>query len=655
MPAWTGHPVAVAAALTLAVASVGLVVVRLCDPLVTEATDATAVRWATGVLALVAALGVMLLGLGRTRPITRGALAPGALVAATAGGLSSLAAVGLNGTWWGFDGVWSDASFRTEAATRFATSSAWPPWPDYAYAGLPAYYPPALPWIEARVAELLGRPGWAGLGATAIAMGAVVPVLGFLFWRRVLPDLTAATVVVGEVCVTANLLKPDEWLVLTVLLPWWLDLVGGHRRSDVRAWPWWGHGLVLGVLLLWHTYFFLPLGLASLAVVVAARCRGRRSPIGLGTALAVGATGLVVASPYWVPVAWTRLAGPPADDLQMRWSDAGWSWPPLPLPTDLVGAVALVGLVWLGLRARGSRSAAATADMASGLPPALASTLASTLAIATITTYAFYLVGEWLQRWGVAVLPEKSGDLIEALLTAAAVLAVGEIVSVLSSWSVTRLRTVTTALLVATLVVTGALALAEGWAVGSRAVAAQQTRYPDGSYPPGGPPAPDARRHPWAVEPTDPSVAQVDSGWQRLTGRSFDSRDLLVTDRGDLLATTPVHAWVAWKSIYSHPDGQFDRRIALLHRLSGCRDGRCAWRTLRGGQGGGRDALGSPDGLVLRVQGAQLVMHVARDTFPDAWRASDLHFDAALFVAPWFETRRVGDVAVVQMRARPLG
>jgi galactan 5-O-arabinofuranosyltransferase len=612
---------------------IGILAIRLLDPHVAHRHDASAVLWSAGVVSGLLALAGVVLTVGVSRPVGVRGLAPSAVVAATAAGLTTLAATGLHGTRWGYDGLWSDASFRTEAATRFAASALWPPWPDYAYAGLPAYYPPALPWLEARVAGLVRQPGWAAVGVTSIVLAAVVPVLGLWFWRRVLPDTTAAMVVLGESVVTVDLLKPDEWLVLTVVLPWWLDLVGGHRRADARPWGWCRHGLVLGVLLLWHTYFFLPLALATVAVLGVVRLRGRPSPLSLRAAAAVAAVGLVVAAPYWLPMAWTRFTGPPADNLQMRWSDQGWTSPPVPVPVDLLGAVVLVGVVWLVLRCR-------TVPMA------------ATLATATVTSYAFFVGGELAQRWDVALLPEKTEHLIRALVAAAAVLAVVEVVSFVSSWSAAWLRTLLTSAVVVVLVVTGALVVADSVATGSRAVSAQRTRYPDGSYPAGGPPPVGARRHPWAVEPGDPSVARVDAGWRSLTGRGLDDRDVLVTDRGDLLATLPVHAWVSWKSIYSHPDGQFDERIALLQRLSACADPRCAWSILDGVGSG----LGAADGLVLRLDGQErLVLHVALDRFPDAWRSVDLRFDRSLFAGPWFRVRVVGDVAVVVRSAQRIG
>ncbi len=53
---------------------------------------------------------------------------------------------------------------------------------------------------------------------------------------------------------TAHPQKPDEWLVLSCLLPWWLLAVRDARAPGVRRWPAWRLGVVLGLLLLVHTY-----------------------------------------------------------------------------------------------------------------------------------------------------------------------------------------------------------------------------------------------------------------------------------------------------------------------------------------------------------------------------------------------------------------
>src|SRR4051794_4449180 len=194
------------------------------------------------------------------RPRTAVRVLPLVVTALTAGLCGIVTAVGLHGTRWGFGSMASDAGFRTQTVTRYAETGSLV---DYGYRGLPAYYPPGLPWVEGRLAHLLGVPGWTMLRPTEIVLAILIPLLAFVCWRRVLPGMPAALVVVGTTLAAAAPAKPDEWLVLAVVVPWWLEAARGVRRSELRAWPPWRHGVLLGVLLLVHTYWFLPLGLAT--------------------------------------------------------------------------------------------------------------------------------------------------------------------------------------------------------------------------------------------------------------------------------------------------------------------------------------------------------------------------------------------------------
>jgi galactan 5-O-arabinofuranosyltransferase len=113
-----------------------------------------------------------------------------------------------------------------------------------------------------------------------------------------------------------------------------------------------------------------------------------------------------------------------------------------------------------------------------------------------------------------------------------------------------------------------------------------------------------------------------------------------VSARADVLATTPAHPFVTWKSIYSHPNGQFARRLEVLRAVARCTTPRCAWSLLR------HNELDAVDGLVLNRRGEDLAMTVTTDTFPDAWQSHTLLFDPDLVAAPYFRSRTVDGVVV---------
>lgn len=586
--------------------------------------------WVAGLL-LVAVLA------GGWAARSRPHLLPVLVTALTSTAVTGLATIVLHGTAWSFGGLYSDAAFRTEAVTRFTQS---PALSDYAYRGLAAYYPPALPWLEGRLAALLGVPGWTVMKPVALVLAAVVPVLAWLAWRRVLPALPASLVAAASCLATVRLDKPDEWLVLSVALPWWLAVCRGHTsgRSPDRSpepadarparWRWLRDGVVLGLMLLVHTYYFLPLGVATVAALGLDLVRRRPLPLRPVRAAAIGAVALVVATPSWWPLLGVGTGSGGGDDLQRRWSPEGFTLPAFPLPTSVLGTLGLVGCLWAlaHLRRR---------------PPL------GSLLVVLGAGYAVVLGGQLLQPWGVALLPEKAKDLVVATLAATGALALHDLGSLLVGRAEARRQGVR--LVAAALATSCGVALlvahADRWAWGKYAAAAQHMRYPSGGYPAGGPPPAGSTLHPWSVRPgfVDPPTIAVRRAWERLAGRPLDGDTVLVTSRADLLATSPAHPFLTWKSIYSHPHGRFRERLALLREVTACRTPACAHTALRDNR---FDAV---DGLVLHRDGADLATTVTVDTFPDGWRMVPLRFDASLFRGPCFARRDVGDVAVVRV------
>jgi len=265
-----------------------------------------------------------------------------------------------------------------------------------------------------------------------------------------------------------------------------------------------------------------------------------------------------------------RTGGQSADALESQ----GWSWP---APQSTGGAAGVAEL---------SPTAAALVWLVPRVPPCR---LAEALAVALAAAYVYHLGGEALQRFGVAVLPEKVNELIAALLA-----------------------------------VTGVLVVADRTAV-----------------------APEPERHPWDVWAGDASVAQVAQGWRYLTGRPLGSGTVFVTSRADRLAAEPVHAFVTFKSFCSHPNAEFAARDQLLTGsrdapLLGARGGCC-----------GQNRFDPVDGIAPSGTGRRLELRMATDQFPDAWRLTPVVFDTRRFDAPYFSVRRLSGVTVVALSQRP--
>src|SRR4051794_20310556 len=583
---------------------------------------------------LVAALVLTLLlvfavaAIARRHPVVA-ADATVVLAATLVAGLSTFA---LHGTRWGMGGLHADSSFRTEMATRFATQSGLP---DYAYRGLPAYYPPGLAWLEGRLAVLFGVAGWQTLKPLELALAIAVPLLAYSLWRRLLPALTAAVVVAATSLATVNLQKPDEWLVLCCVVPWWLEAVRGIRLPQIQPWPVWRHGLVLGLLLLTHTYFFQPLAVTTLVTLGVDLVRGNPNRLPLPRAAGIAAVGLLVASPYWIPMAWERLSGLPSDHLQMRYTYPWANLPRPPLPIDLVGGLGAVGLAWLWWSLRRGR----------GGP---AETVAGGLLLVLIGAYLTMLLGELTVLFGFGLLSFKSAELVDFVYVCTGALGLVELT--VRSWDVSRVRPASrlAPVAVGTTVATLA-ALPLMWrfvdhsVVGQHPPMAHNTRYPDGTWPAGGRDA-EPTGQPTHVMPGDPSVSQVLAAWEEVSGGRPVADSVLVTSRVDLLATTPVHPFLIWKSIYSHPYGRFEQRLQVLRQMAACPDASCAARVAR------TNPYERVDGLVLERRVGRLLLPLNVDNFPNKTRPSTVAFQAATFEGPEFDRRDVGRLSVVALR-----
>jgi galactan 5-O-arabinofuranosyltransferase len=198
-------------------------------------------------------------------------------------------------------------------------------------------------------------------------------------------------------------------------------------------------------------------------------------------------------------------------------------------------------------------------------------------------------------------------------------------------------------------VLTGAAAataahhLADYWVTGRPALFAQTTRYPDGSYPSGDPDQRPLVRVLF-VDPADPSVEEVRAAWRELRPDVPLDDAVLVTSQVDFLATTPVHGFVSYKSIYSHPNGRFEDRIALLEDVADCDTSACAAGLLRDNE---FDAV---DGLVLRRDEDSLVLRYMVDDFPDRTRPAQVAFPDEVLRGPEFERTELGDVVVIALR-----
>jgi galactan 5-O-arabinofuranosyltransferase len=496
------------------------------------------------------------------------------------------------------------------------------------------------------LAALTDVAGWEAVKPVQLLVGVVVPLAAYLLWRPVVGALSASAVA-GLVTVwAADLQKPDEWLVLSCLLPWWLLAVRDLRAPGVERWSSWRLGVVLGLLLLVHTYWFLPFGVATLLTLaydaVRARCGSRLEPrLPLRRALAIGAVGLAVSAVSWAPVVLARLRLP-VDDLQLRYSYLGGNRPPLLSPVEASEVAGLVGVAWLAWaawhRLRGHDLGDRTGEVAGALGLAVAGCLV-TLGLGALAEQA-----------DIGFLAFKTRDAVITVLLAAGVLGAADW---LRRWlerqqrgrpaPASRLVRLAPVVLAGAAAASAAYHLADVWVTGHHALVAQTTRYPDGSVPSG-----DSAEKPHVktlfVDPADPPVTTVRAAWDALRPDLPLAEAVLVTSQVDLLATTPVHGFLAYKTIYSHPNGQFQDRVALLNEVAACPTSSCAAGLLRDNE------FDTVDGLVLQRNRESLVLPFMVDDFPDRTRRAGVAFPDRVLTGPEFVRTEHGRIVVIALR-----
>ncbi len=344
---------------------------------------------------------VGLLGAGwlwrRGRPAGRLVAQLGALVFLSAFSVVTLA-MPLGATKLYLFGVSVDQQFRTEYLTRLTDA---PALRDMTYAGLPAFYPPGWFWIGGRVAALTGSPGWEMYKPWAITSIAIAVALALVLWWRMVRFEFALIVTTATAAVTLAYSSPEPYsAMITVLLPpvlvlAWSGLragereraasatssgvrraLPGHRDDSVTLAPTaagWaavlGTGIFLGCAATFYSlqFAYSAFTLAVMTLLLAAarwRQRGIRAaldPLARLTVIAVVAG--AIAATTWLPFL-LRARHAPVSNTGSAWHYLPGDGAELTFPMlqfTLLGALCMVGTVWLVLRARSSARTAALA------------------------------------------------------------------------------------------------------------------------------------------------------------------------------------------------------------------------------------------------------------------------------------------------------
>lgn len=302
-------------------------------------------------------------------------------------------------------GVSVDQQFRTEYLTRL-TDTASPH--DMTYIGLPPYYPPGWFWLGGRLAALTGTPAWETFKPWSIISITAAIVVAFVLWATMIRFELALVVATATAAATLAYAPAEPYsAIITVLLPPVLILAWSGLRGGARSGGWAavvGVGLFLGLAALFYTLLFgyAAFTLAVMALLAAAT---RRSWGPLLRVAVVGVIAGALALIGWGPYLLAASKGTPADSgtaLHYLPSDGAQLTFPM-LDFTLLGALCMVGTLWLVVNARSS-------------------TRAGALAIGVLAIYGWSLLSMLTTLTGSTLLSFRLQPTLTVLLTAAGAL-----------------------------------------------------------------------------------------------------------------------------------------------------------------------------------------------------------------------------------------
>src|SRR6478735_4890182 len=260
-------------------------------------------------------------------------------------------------------GISVDQQFRTEYLTRLADTAA----PhDMTYYGLPPFYPPGWFWIGGRLAALTGTPGWEMFKPWAITSIAIAVVLAFVLWASMIRFEYALIVSTATAAAALAYSSTEPYAaIIAVLLPpvfvlAWSGLRGGSRSGGWAAVV--GVGVFLGAAALSYT-LLLAYAAFTMTVMAVLISVARRTLEPLLRLLVITVISGLIALIGWGPYLLAAARGTPADTgTAQHYLPADGAQLPFPmLQFTLLGALCMLGTLWLVIYARTSTRAGALA------------------------------------------------------------------------------------------------------------------------------------------------------------------------------------------------------------------------------------------------------------------------------------------------------
>lgn len=299
-------------------------------------------------------------------------------------------------------GISVDQQFRTEYLTRLADS---PALHDMTYIGVPPFYPAGWFWIGGRLADLTGMPAWEMFKPWAIISITAAIAIALVLWSAMLRFEIALAVSTATAAVTLAYTSAEPYAaVITVLLPPIFVLAWSGLRATGRNRGWGavvGVGLFLGLAALFYT-LLLVYAAFTVTLMALLAAVSRRSVAPLLRLAVMGVIAAALALITWGPYLLAAARGEPADSGTAQHylpiDGAELTFPMLDF--TLLGALCMLGTVWLVVHAR-------------------TSTRAGALAIGVLAVYAWSLLSMLTTLVGTTLLSFRLQPTLSVLLVAA--------------------------------------------------------------------------------------------------------------------------------------------------------------------------------------------------------------------------------------------
>ncbi|MGV0782260.1 galactan 5-O-arabinofuranosyltransferase [Mycolicibacterium sp. XJ775] len=524
-------------------------------------------------------------------------------------------------------GVSVDQQFRTEYLTRLADT---PGLHDMTYFGLPPYYPAGWFWMGGRIAAATDTPAWEMFKPWSIVSITIAVALAFVLWATMIRFEYALIVTTASTAAMLAYSSTEPYAaIITVLLPPVFVLAWSGLRGKTRNGGWAaviGVGIFLGLAALLYTLLFLycAFTLAIMGLVLAV---ARRSidPLLRLTVIAVisGAIALLTWGPYLL----AALRGTPAEKgtAQHYLPDAGAQLTFPMLSFTLLGALCMLGTLWLVIRARSS-------------------TRAGALAIAVLAVYAWSLLSMLTTLAGTTLLSFRLQPALTVLLTTAGAFGFVESAQGLARLAARRYRAETAqriTVAAAAIGVIGAVTFSQDIPDVLRPDINVAYTDTDGTGLRADRRAPGAERY----------YREIDAKIAEVTGVPRNQTVVLTADYS-FLSFYPYYGFQGLTSHYANPLAEFDKRAKAIE----------GWATM----GKPDQFLKALDEMPWKAPTVFLMRHGANDTYT-LRLASDVYpnqpnvrryhvaLDAALFEDPRFEVTDIGPFVLAIRKPTPDG